>query len=60
MRHRSGRRQRQPATTGHPALDYVTREQFDFNLNTVFEYGLQRILDGIEAHHRALGLTPSR
>ncbi|MEU6587579.1 GntR family transcriptional regulator [Nocardia sp. NPDC046763] len=57
MRHRAGSRQRQPTSTGHPGIDYVTREQFDFNLDTVFEYGLQRILDGIDAHHRTLGLA---
>jgi DNA-binding transcriptional regulator YhcF (GntR family) len=57
MRHRAGSRQRQLTRSGHPGIDYVTREQFDFNLDTVFEYGLQRILDGIDAHHRALGLA---
>ncbi|MRH87645.1 GntR family transcriptional regulator [Nocardia sp. SYP-A9097] len=53
MRHRNGSTR---ARTGHPGLDYVTREQFDFNLDTVFEYGLQRLLDGIDARHHALGL----
>jgi DNA-binding transcriptional regulator YhcF (GntR family) len=37
-------------------LGYVVREQFDFDLDTVFEYGLQRILDGIDARRHALGL----
>jgi hypothetical protein len=30
------------------------REQFDFDLDTVFEYGLQRLLDGVDARRRAL------
>jgi DNA-binding transcriptional regulator YhcF (GntR family) len=37
-------------------LGYVAREGFDFDLDTVFEYGLQRLLDGIDARRRALGL----
>ncbi|WP_433427826.1 TetR/AcrR family transcriptional regulator C-terminal domain-containing protein [Nonomuraea sp. CA-141351] len=37
-------------------LGYVAREKFDFDLDTVFEYGLQRMLDGIDARRRALGL----
>jgi hypothetical protein len=28
------------------------REPFDFDLDTVFEYGLQRLLDGIETRRR--------
>jgi DNA-binding transcriptional regulator YhcF (GntR family) len=39
---------------GHPGLGYVLREPFDFDLDTVFEYGLQRLLDGIDARRRAL------
>lgn len=46
--------QRQWAT--YPGLGHVVREQFDFDLDTVFEYGLQRLLDGIDARRRALGL----
>jgi hypothetical protein len=37
-------------------LGYVVREPFDFDLDTVFEYGLQRMLDGIDARRHALGL----
>jgi len=37
-------------------LGYVARERFDFDLDTVFEYGLQRLLDGIDARRRDLGL----
>jgi AcrR family transcriptional regulator len=43
-------------SAGHPGLGYVIREPFDFDLDTVFEYGLQRLLDGIAARHRALNL----
>jgi AcrR family transcriptional regulator len=41
-------------SAGHPGLGYVMREPFDFDLDTVFEYGLQRLLDGIDARRRAL------
>jgi AcrR family transcriptional regulator len=37
-------------------LGYVMRERFDFDLDTVFEYGLQRMLDGIDARRHALRL----
>jgi DNA-binding transcriptional regulator YhcF (GntR family) len=30
-----------------PALEYVVRQQFDYDLDAVFEYGLQRLLDGV-------------
>ncbi len=40
----------------HPGLAQVVREEFDFDLDTIFEFGLQRLLDGVAAHHRALGL----
>jgi AcrR family transcriptional regulator len=39
---------------GHPGLAYAIGEPFDFDLDTVFEYGLQRLLDGIDARHRAV------
>lgn len=39
---------------GYPGLDRVLREPFDFDLDTVFEYGLQRLLDGIDARRHAL------
>jgi DNA-binding transcriptional regulator YhcF (GntR family) len=42
---------------GHPGLAHIMREQFDFNLDTVFEYGLQRLLDGIDARRHALDRT---
>jgi DNA-binding transcriptional regulator YhcF (GntR family) len=55
MRHQ-GRGLRQWAdSAGHPGLGYVMREPFDFDLDTVFEYGLQRLLDGIDARRRAIG-----
>jgi len=46
---------RQWADSGsYPGLGYVSREQFAFDLDTVFEYGLQRLLDGLDARRRAL------
>jgi DNA-binding transcriptional regulator YhcF (GntR family) len=54
MRHQ-GRGLRQWAdSAGHPGFGHVMREPFDFDLDTVFEYGLQRLLDGIDARRRAL------
>jgi AcrR family transcriptional regulator len=48
------------SSAGNPGLGYVVRERFDFDLDTVFEYGLQRLLDGIDARRRALGLADLR
>ena len=54
MRHHDrGLRQWQDSA-GHPGLGYAIREPFDFDLDTVFEYGLQRLLDGLDARRRAL------
>jgi DNA-binding transcriptional regulator YhcF (GntR family) len=38
-----------------PTFEYVLRQRFDYHLDAVFEYGLQRILDGIAVmlHNRA-------
>ena len=44
----------QAGSAGHPGLGHVIREPFEFDLDTVFEYGLQRLLDGIDARRRAL------
>ena len=52
-RHDRDLRQRADSA-GHPGLGHVIREPFDFDLDTVFEYGLQRLLDGIDARRRAL------
>jgi hypothetical protein len=41
-------------STRFPAFGYVVREGFDYDLDQVFDYGLQRMLDGIGAH---AGLT---
>ncbi|MGC9665533.1 TetR/AcrR family transcriptional regulator C-terminal domain-containing protein [Planosporangium sp. 12N6] len=30
-----------------PALGYLVRQQFDYDIDAVFEYGLQRLLDGV-------------
>jgi tetracycline repressor-like protein len=54
-RHDRGLRQWADSAS-HPGLGHVIREPFDFNLDTVFEYGLQRLLDGIDARRRALNL----
>jgi hypothetical protein len=42
-------------SAGYPGLGHVIREPFDFDLDTVFEYGWQRLLDGVAARHHALG-----
>jgi DNA-binding transcriptional regulator YhcF (GntR family) len=54
MRHHDGGLRQWAGSAGHPGLGYVMREPFDFDLDTVFEYGLQRLLDGIDARRRAL------
>jgi AcrR family transcriptional regulator len=46
----------QAESAGHPGLARVIAEPFDFDLDTVFEYGLQRLLDGIDARRHALDL----
>jgi AcrR family transcriptional regulator len=38
----------------YPGFGQVVRDQFDFDLDTVFEYGLQRLLDGIAVRHQAI------
>jgi hypothetical protein len=32
-------------------LGYVAEQGFDFDLDRVFEFGLQRLLDGLAARH---------
>jgi AcrR family transcriptional regulator len=56
MRLQDGGPRRWTSPADHPGLGYIMREGFDFDLDTIFEYGLQRILDGIDAHRHALGL----
>ncbi|MEU8250722.1 TetR/AcrR family transcriptional regulator C-terminal domain-containing protein [Nonomuraea sp. NPDC048916] len=56
MRLQDGGLRRWAQSAGHPGLGYVVQERFDFDLDTVFEYGLQRMLDGIDARRHALGL----
>lgn len=56
MRLQDGGQRRWTSSADHPGLGYIMREGFDFDLDTVFEYGLQRMLDGIDAHRHALGL----
>jgi hypothetical protein len=54
MRRHDRALRQQAGSAGHPGLARVIREPFDFDLDTVFEYGLQRLLDGIDARRRAL------
>jgi DNA-binding transcriptional regulator YhcF (GntR family) len=54
MRHHDRGLRQWADSAGHPGLGYVIRDPFDFDLDTVFEYGLQRLLDGIDARRRAL------
>ena len=46
--------QRWADAAAHRGLGNNLLQPFDFDLDTVFEYGLQRLLDGIEAHYRTL------
>jgi hypothetical protein len=55
MRHHDRGLRQQAGSAGHPGLGHVIREPFDFDLDTVFEYGLQRLLDSIDARRHALG-----
>jgi len=54
MRHHDRDLRRQAASAGYPGFGHVIREPFDFDIDTIFEYGLQRLLDGIDARRRAL------
>jgi AcrR family transcriptional regulator len=54
MRHHDRDLRRWVDSAGHPGLGYVIREPFDFDLDMVFEYRWQRLLDGIDARRRAL------
>jgi DNA-binding transcriptional regulator YhcF (GntR family) len=40
------------ATGRFPTFEYVVEQQFDYDMDTLFEYGLQRLLDGIEMRLR--------
>lgn len=52
--HADGLRQWQERP-GAPGLRYVMQQGVDFDLDTVYRYGLQRLLDGLDARRRALG-----
>jgi DNA-binding transcriptional regulator YhcF (GntR family) len=54
MRHHDRDLRRWADSPDHPGLGRAIREPFDFDLDTVFEYGLQRLLDGLDARRRAL------
>jgi AcrR family transcriptional regulator len=41
----------------YPALAEMIERPFDYDLDRVFEYGLQRLLDGVEARLRAVRAT---
>jgi DNA-binding transcriptional regulator YhcF (GntR family) len=56
MRHHDRGLRQQAGSAGHPGLGHVIGEPFDFDLDTVFEYGLQRLLDGIDARRHALNV----
>ena len=55
MRHHDRGLQQQAGSASHPGPGHIIPEPFDFDLDTVFEYGLQRLLNGIDAQRRALG-----
>jgi DNA-binding transcriptional regulator YhcF (GntR family) len=54
MRHHDRDLRRWADSPAHPGLGRVMREPFQFDLDTVFEYGLQRLLDGLDARRHAL------
>jgi AcrR family transcriptional regulator len=54
MRHQDRGLRQWADSAGHPGLGYAMRDPFDFDLDMVFEYGLQRLLDGLDARRRAL------
>ncbi|HXT93888.1 MAG TPA: TetR/AcrR family transcriptional regulator C-terminal domain-containing protein [Trebonia sp.] len=54
MRHHDRDLRRWADSPGHPGLGRAMREPFDFDLDMVFEYGLQRLLDGLDARRHAL------
>jgi AcrR family transcriptional regulator len=37
-----------------PTFEYIIQQQFDYDMDAVFEYGLHRLLDGIEVKLRAV------
>ena len=57
MRLQGGGLRRWASSAAHPGFGYVVRERFDFDLDAVFEYGLQRMPDGIDTRRRDLGLS---
>ena len=57
MRRRDREVREWAGSAGHPGLAHVIREPFDFDLDTVFEFGLQRLLDGLDAHRRSSSLA---
>jgi AcrR family transcriptional regulator len=54
MRHRGGALRQWADAGGRPGLGDLVSEPFDFDLDTIFDYGLQRLLDGIDARRKAL------
>jgi DNA-binding transcriptional regulator YhcF (GntR family) len=52
MRHHDRDLRQWADSAGHPGVGSIMREPFDFDLDMVFEYGLQRLLDGLDARRR--------
>lgn len=55
MRHHDHDLQRWAGSAARRGGGNILRQPFDFDLDTVFEYGLQRLLDGIDAQRQPLG-----
>jgi AcrR family transcriptional regulator len=54
MRHHDRDLRQWADSPAHPGFGRVMQEPFDFDLDTVFEYGLERLLDGLDARRHAL------
>ena len=54
MRHHDRDLRQWADSPAHPGFGRVMQEPFDFDLDTVFEYGLQRLLDGLDARRHVL------
>ncbi|GIH18093.1 TetR/AcrR family transcriptional regulator C-terminal domain-containing protein [Rugosimonospora africana] len=51
---------RQVSPAESPLLHMALQDDFDLDLAKLFEFGLTRLLDGIEAHLRPAAFTPGR
>lgn len=59
MRRQERSVRQQAGETRRHGLDHVINEPFCFDLDMVFEYGLQRLLDGVAARHRVIASLAS-